>query len=274
MQYFTSSDGLKLAYTEQGSGPAVLCLAGLTRSHHDFDEMAAAIDGVRLIRMDYRGRGDSDYDPDPMNYSVQIEARDALELLDHLGLEKAAIIGTSRGGVVAMFLCAIAKARVTGVLMNDVGPVIDRDDLGRIVDYVGVNPAYRDYDMAAAHYPKFCVGFANVSAARWRVEVERLWMQTDDGLVNRYDPKLTIATKAVFEGPEVDLWPLFDAMAGLPVALLRGVNSQLLTKETVAEMQARRPDMLFAEVPDRSHIPFLDEVESLEIIHEFLGKLA
>ncbi len=274
MAFFTTSDGLRLAYSDQGEGPAVLCLAGLTRTLHDFDEMAAALSGIRLIRMDYRGRGQSDYDPDPMHYSVPIEARDAVELLDHLDLPKAAVVGTSRGGMIALFLAATARQRLTGIVLNDVGPVLDRDDLGRIVEYVGLNPSYKSYDEAAQKYPAMCLGFANVSAARWRVEVERLWEQSDAGLVNRYDPALRRSVEAVFNGPEVDLWPLFDAANGLPLALLRGQNSLLLSRETVAEMQARRPDMLFAEVPDRAHIPFLDEPESLEILNAFIGKLA
>ncbi len=273
MQLFTTSDGLKLAYTDEGEGTPALCLAGLTRTHHDFDEMAAAVSGIRLIRMDYRGRGQSEWDSNAMNYSAPIEARDALELLDHLGLERAAIIGTSRGGAIAMILAATAKDRLTGVLLNDVGPDLDRADLGRIVDYVGVNPPYKNYDEAAALYPLACPGFHNVSPDRWRVEVMRLWEDTGAGLVNRYDPALRQSVEAVFNGPEVDLWPFFDCFDGLPLALLRGENSQLLSRETVAEMRRRRPDMLFAEVPDRSHIPFLDELESLAIITAFLDRL-
>ncbi|NOX42000.1 MAG: alpha/beta hydrolase [Alphaproteobacteria bacterium] len=273
MQSFTTSDGLSLAYRDEGEGPAVLCLAGLTRAHDDFDEMAAHISGMRLIRMDYRGRGGSDFDPNPMNYAVPVEARDALELLDHLGLDKAAIIGTSRGGIIAMFLAVTAKHRLTGVLLNDVGPVLDKADLGRIVDYVGRNPPYRDYDEAARKYPDEMTGFANVTPERWRLEVERLWRIGENGLEIRYDPELRQSVMAAMDAPGVDLWPLFDALEGLPLALLRGANSQLLTPETVAEMRARRPDMLFAQVPDRAHIPFLDEPESLALIGQFLEKI-
>lgn len=270
MQHFTTSDGLSLAFTEQGHGPAVLCLAGLTRSHHDFDELAAALPRARLIRMDYRGRGESGFDPNPMNYSVPVEARDALELLDHLGLEKAAIIGSSRGGVIGMFLAATAYQRLLGVLLNDVGPVLNKADLGRIVGYVGANPPYRDYAEALQLYPREMTGFANVSQARWLTEIHRLFAQSEQGLTIRYDPKLRLSVEAAFNGPDVDLWPLFDAMSGLPVALLRGANSALLTAETAAEMRRRRPDMLFANVPDRAHIPFLDEPESLAVITTFL----
>lgn len=274
MQRFKTGDGLSLAYLDQGQGPAVLCLAGLTRDHHDFDEMAAHLPDVRLIRLDARGRGQSDWDPNPMNYSAPVEARDALELLDHLGLEKAAVIGTSRGGILAMLLAVMARKRLSGVLLNDVGPVIERPALELIVKFLGHNPAYRNYEEAAANYPDFCVGFANISPERWQVEVRRLWQETESGLKIRYDPALQVQAKASLDAPDAHMWPLFDAFAGLPLALLRGANSTLLSPETALEMQRRRPDMLFAEVPDRGHIPFLDEPESLDIIHKFLANLA
>lgn len=274
MQHFTTSDGLSLAYVDEGTGPALLCLAGLTRTHHDFDEMASAITGVRLIRMDYRGRGESDWDKNPMNYAVPIEARDTIELLDHLNVDSVAIIGTSRGGIIAMALAAMVKHRLTGVLLNDVGPVLGRSDLDRIVAYIGRNPPYKTYDEAAAKYPAECSGFANVTPSRWRVEVERLWHPTSSGLINRYDPELAQSVRAVFDGPELDLWPFFDALSDLPLALIRGENSELLSRETVSGMRQRRPDMLFTNVPDRAHIPFLDEPESLSLINSFIGKLA
>lgn len=273
MPHFKTSDGLNLHYCDDGSGTPILCLPGLTRDGRDFDEMAPHLSGIRLIRLDSRGRGKSDWDPEPLNYTVPIEARDALELLDHLGLEKAGVIGTSRGGMLAMLIAAMAKHRLSGVLLNDVGPVLDKADLKAIVDSVGKNPPYKTYEDAAKRYPDDWPGFPGVPAERWQTEVRRLWKETPEGLAIRYDPGLKIATEAVFNGPEADLWPLFDAMADLPLALLRGANSRLLTPETVTEMRRRRPDMLFANVPDRAHIPFLDEAESLDIIRRWIGML-
>ncbi len=274
MKRFTTSDGLSLAYEDDGEGQAVLCLAGLTRTHRDFDDMLPYIKGARLIRMDYRGRGESDWDPNPQNYTVPIEARDAIELLDHLGIEKAAIIGSSRGGIIGMFLAATAKERITGVLLNDVGPELDRSDLSRIASYVGRNPPWRDYLEAAAKLPDEMPGFDDIIPERWAIEAVRQWRQTPDGLVNRYDPALRITTEATLNGPEVDMWPLFDAMNGLPVALLRGENSKLLSEAAVERMMERRPDIIFAEVMDRGHIPLLDEYESLLVIDEFLASTA
>ncbi|MGV8954918.1 MAG: alpha/beta fold hydrolase [Cypionkella sp.] len=267
-QFFTASDGAKIAYSDEGAGLPLLCLAGLTRTMADFDYMLP-LEGVRLIRMDYRGRGASEF-TGPETYTVPIEARDAVELLDHLGVTKTAVLGTSRGGLIGMLMAALVKDRLLGLCLNDVGPVIERKGLERIFDYVGRNPFVKTHAELAAKLPGVMPGFANVPASRWQAEARLHYREGPEGLRITYDPKLREAFLAAFEGPEVDLWPLFDAMADLPLALIRGVNSDLLSPATAAEMQRRRPDMLFAEVPDRAHIPFLDEPEAQGVIKAFL----
>ncbi len=268
MAFFTASDGAKLAYSDEGEGLALLCLAGLTRTMGDFDYMLP-LAGVRLIRMDYRGRGESAW-TGAASYTVPQEGRDALELLDHLGVAKAAILGTSRGGLIAMTLAAVAKERLLGVCFNDIGPALDRDGMARIADYVGRNPAARSHAAMAAVLPEVMAGFANVPASRWLQEAQLHYREVDGGLRITYDPALRDALLAVLKLPEVDLWPFFDALSGLPVALIRGANSDLLTQATMAEMQRRRPDMITTEVPDRAHIPFLDEPEAQAVLHAFI----
>jgi len=274
MQKFTTSDGLNLVYKDEGAGPPVLCLNGLTRNYHDFDDMAAAISGVRLIRMDSRGRGQSEFDPDFGNYTVAVEGRDALELLDHLGIEKSAIIGTSRGGIIAMLLAATAKHRLSGVLLNDIGPDLAAGGLDRIMEYLGKPPNSTTFEEVAAALAATMTGFFGVTHHRWLVEAKRLFKLENGRMVLRYDAKLRDAVLAGASNLAPDLWPLFDAMNGLPLALLRGENSDLLTAASAAEMQRRRTDMLFAEVKDRAHIPFLDEPESLSIINAFIERIS
>ncbi|WP_444668207.1 alpha/beta fold hydrolase [Cereibacter changlensis] len=269
---FTASDGTRLAYTDEGEGLPLLCLPGLTRTGGDFDYLAQHLPGVRLIRPDYRGRGASSWSG-AASYTVPQEARDVLELLDHLGLGQAAILGTSRGGLIGMMLAAVAKERLLGLCLNDVGPVIERAGLERIFDYVGRNPAARSHEALAEALPRLMTGFANVPPERWLDEARLHYRETPQGLRITYDPALREAFLAAFEGETPDLWPLFDACAGLPLALIRGANSDLLSEATVAEMRRRRPDMICAEVPDRAHIPFLDEPESLAAIHAFLRAL-
>ncbi len=279
MKYFTSSDGLRLAYRDDdksgGKGIPLLCLAGLTRNSLDFEFMAPHIpDGFRLIRMDYRGRGGSDRDPNHLNYHIPIEARDALELLDHLGLPRAAIIGTSRGGLIAMAIATFAKERLSGVFLNDIGPELRPVGLDRIMGYLGIDPGYADYDQAADTIAAISADdFPNVPLEKWRRAVTQWFDETPNGLKINYDPKLRDAVLAHFTEPLPDAWPFFDALAGLPLALVRGTNSDLLSEEAAQKMRARRPDMGYSVVADRAHVPFLDEPEAIAVLHEFLGKL-
>ena len=271
-QFFTAPDGARLAYADTGSGTPLLCLAGLTRNMADFDYVAAHLGDLRLIRMDYRGRGASDR-TGAATYTIPIEAADVLALMDHLGLARCAILGTSRGGLIGMLLAATAKHRLAGLCLNDIGPVLDPLGLARIAEHIGRNPAARTYAALAEIYPNVHPGFAHVPPSRWRDEARRRVLQTPDGLVNRYDPALRDAFVTAIGLPPVDIWPLFDALAGLPVAVIRGANSDLLLPATVAEMQARRPDLIAATVPDRGHVPFLDEPESLRALRAFVGVL-
>ena len=272
-QFFTTPDGAKLAYRDEGTGLPLLCLSGLTRTMADFDYLAPHLPPVRMIRMDYRGRGASDW-TGADTYTVPQEAADALALMDHLGLYRFAVLGTSRGGLIGMLLAALAKQRLMGLCLNDVGPVINRAGLDSIFVYVGRNPAAKTHQALAETYAKFLPGFHNVPASRWLEEAQKHAVITETGLKITYDPALGDAFRKAFDGPPVDLWPLFDALYGIPVALIRGANSDLLTQATADEMRKRRPDLIYASVADRAHIPFLDEPESLTTIHAFLKALA
>lgn len=270
MMHFTAPDGARLAYDDRGEGMPLLCLPGLTRTMGDFGYLLPHLPPARVIRMDYRGRGSSDF-TGPATYTVPQEAKDALALLDHLGVEKAAVLGTSRGGLIGMLLAAMAKGRLLGLCLNDVGPVIERAGLERIFGYVGRNPRARTHEEMAAALPGVSPGFEGVPESRWLEEARLHWRETAEGLRITYDPSLREAFLAAFEGPPVDLWPLWDATAGLPVALIRGANSDLLSEATVEEMARRRPDLMVARVPGRAHIPFLDEPEAVDLIGRWLA---
>lgn len=271
MPKFTTSDGLKLHYSDQGAGLPILCLAGLTRTGADFQYVLPHLAGVRMITMDYRGRGQSDWDPNWQNYAVPIEIRDVMELLDHLSLGSVAVLGTSRGGLVGMGLAAAANERLLGIALNDIGLEIDAAALATIVAFLGVNPMARTYEQAAVALPHVLQGFKNVPSERWLTEARTHFKQTDTGLAITYDPKLRDAVEG--GGPVPDLWPFFDALAGKPVCLIRGAGSELLRAETAQKMQNRRPDMIFAQVPDRGHVPFLDEPEALGALQAWIEAL-
>ena len=269
MPRFTTSDGISLHYTDEGTGLPVLCLSGLTRDGRDFDYVAPHLEGVRLLRMDYRGRGQSDWAP-YQTYSIPVEGRDAVELLDHLDLAQAAVLGTSRGGLIAMGLAATVKDRLLGVALNDIGPEIAPEGLEVIKTYLGRNPSWATVEEAVAKRAHVMKGFANVPESRWREEVAKLYIAEEGGLRIPYDPALREAVLEAGAQVAPDLWPFFDAFAGLPLCAIRGANSDLLSPACFAEMQKRRPDMVVAEVPDRGHIPFLDEPEALSTLTRWL----
>ena len=272
MPTFAAPDGTRLHYTDEGSGTPVLALSGLTRNGTDFDYVAPYLEGIRLIRMDYRGRGRSEW-ADPVSYTIPTEAADALALLEHLDIPAAAILGTSRGGLIAMLLGATAPERLTGVCLVDIGPELAETGLDVIKAYIGKNPVEKTYAEAAAMRADLLAGFENVPAERWDAEVRKHYIETPDGLVINYDPRLRDAVLAAAEQPMPDLWPLFDALSELPLACIRGANSDLLSPATFAEMQRRRPDMITADVPDRGHVPFLDEPSARDALHRWIKTL-
>ncbi len=255
--------------------PAALCLPGLTRNGADFDELAAALGGRhRLIRLTLRGRGQSDRDPDPANYNVGVEARDVVEFLDHLGLARVVIVGTSRGGLIAMVLAATAKPRLAGVLLNDIGPELAPEGLANIMSYLGVTPKAKTYEeVVAALKARLGARFPGLSDAKWMSLARRWFDAGPEGLTLNYDPRIRDNIEATAGQPAPDMWPLFDALEGVPLAVVRGANSDLLTAETVAKMRERRPDMIVAEVPDRGHVPFLDEPEALAALEALLERV-
>lgn len=276
MARVTAADGTGLHYEDAGAGQPVLCLAGLTRNGDDFGFLLPHLDGCRVIRMDYRGRGRSD-PADPMSYTILQEAEDAVLLLDHLGLPRVTVIGTSRGGLVAMVLAQFHPDRLAGVVLNDIGPEVAEAGLARIMDYVGREPELPDLETAAgalAHV--HAAGFPGVPLERWRDQAAAMFYERPGGgLGLRYDARLRealIGQAGAGEAP--DLWQMFDALKAIPTAAIRGENSDLLSPETFREMQARHPGLIAATVPDRAHVPFLDEPEALAAIETLLERSA
>jgi len=234
--------------------------------------VAAFAHRAQVIRMDFRGRGASDHG-DPATYQVPVEAADVVTLLDHLGLARVTILGTSRGGLVALVLAATARERIAGVIFNDIGPEVMPEGLAYIMDYLGKPPRARTLAEAAAAFPRhYGAAFSDVPPETWAALARRLYTQADGHLVNRYDPRLREAVAPAFAPDAVapDLWPLFDALAGAPLGLIRGANSNILSAETAAEMRRRRPDMGFADIAGRGHVPFLDEPDAIRVIASVL----
>ena len=194
-------------------------------------------------------------------------------MLDHLELREVGVIGTSRGGLIAMGLGLAARDRLRGVCLVDIGPEIAATGLDVIRNYIGKNPKFQTHAEMAAAMPDLTRGFTNVPPSRWLEEVQKHYLETERGLQISYDPKLLDALLDAGAQPVPDLWPFFDGLQGIPLALIRGANSDLLTMETTNEMRKRRPDMLYADVPDRAHVPFLDEPEAVFILQTWAAML-
>jgi pimeloyl-ACP methyl ester carboxylesterase len=274
MQTLQAEDGTRLAYRIDGEGLPLLALAGLTRDNRDFDYLARHLPAnVRLIRLDSRGRGSSAWAP-PETYTVAQEAKDALALLDHLGIDRVAVIGSSRGGLLGLVMAATAKNRLLGLCLNDVGPVVERSGLLRIGAYVGIEPAIPTLEEVADRMQAAMPGFDRVPPLRWQEETVRHYVQLTGRVGLTYDPALRIAFDTAMAAPLPELWPLFDACEGLPIAVIRGAASDVLSADTTLEMRRRRPDMVFAEVPHRGHIPFLDEPEAVAAVLCWLDLVA
>ena len=276
---FTSRDGLALhaqCYDAPSSPrPPVLCLAGLTRNGRDFHDLAMALstgpNARRVYTLDSRGRGLSQYDREWRNYTIPIEMHDVIDFATVTGLHGATVIGTSRGGLIAMVLAAIQPTILRAVVLNDIGPVIERDGLSRIAGYVGRMPLPGSWaeaaDIVAGMNQR---GFPAIPKEQW-IEIARAWFNESDGRPARgYDPNLG-RTMSVKDGPAPTLWPQFEALGALPLLVIRGENSDILSAATVKEMQSRHADCSVLDVPGEGHAPFLKDNRSIGAITRFIA---
>jgi len=279
----TARDGLRLHVREHGAraapGLPVVCLPGLARTTGDFDILASALAAHpthprRVLALDYRGRGLSDHDPNPDNYTIPVELDDVLSVLPARSVASAVFIGTSRGGLLVMALAAVRPAIIAGAVLNDIGPVVDIQGLMRIKGYVGKLPQPRTFEEGAEIQRRlFGAQFTRLGDADWLASARRTWREHDGRLVPTYDTKLANALTAIDpDHPLPVLWPQFDALAQVPLMVIRGANSDLLSAATVEAMRARRREMTTLVVPDQGHAPLLAETETIARITEFVAQ--
>jgi pimeloyl-ACP methyl ester carboxylesterase len=276
--FVTAQDGLRLhvrAYGARASGALpVVCLPGLARTAADFENLAAALSSDRQVfAVDYRGRGKSDYDHNPANYNLQVELADLLAVLTAFGIGRAVFIGTSRGGILTMLLAVARPTAIAGCVLNDIGPVIEFSGLMRIKSYVGKLPQPASFHEAAdvlqqrfgSHFPKW-------GDADWLAFAHRTFKEANGRLVADYDTKLaTILDGVAPERPLPPLWKEFDALARLPVMVVRGSNSDILSAATVEAMGARRRSLDVVEVADEGHTPRLTDPQTAGRIAAFVA---
>jgi pimeloyl-ACP methyl ester carboxylesterase len=278
-KFISAPDGLKLHARDYMAADAgalpVVCLPGLTRTAADFHGLATALSRAetprRVIAVDYRGRGLSEYDSDPRNYSALVELADVRAVLTALEVAPAIFIGTSRGGILTMLLAAAQPSALAGAVLNDIGPVIEAKGLVRIKSYVGKLPQPRDMaDGGQILKRLFDAQFPKLTDDDWRDAAALTWHLSDGQPVLSYDPSLAATLKDVdIERAVPTLWPQFDALGALPVMVIRGLLSDLLSAETVEAMRARHPGLEVVEAPDEGHPPALGTPDMIAKLSAF-----
>lgn len=285
-RYFAADDGLRLYARDYGADNPltrerlpVVCLAGLTRNSRDFHELALLLSQDertprRVITIDTRGRGNSERDSDPSHYSVPLETSDVIAGCAALGIEKAAFIGTSRGGLILHILMAVRPALIGAVVLNDVGPAIGLEGLRLIQTYLGRRPTFSRYpDAAKALKIVHGAAFPRLSDEDWLAFAKATFRQTDEGIEPDHDPAIAEAMASLdLSQPLPELWEQFDLFRAVPLLTIRGENSVLLTKEILDRMAARNPAMAFISVPDQGHAPLLHLDGTGERIQAFLDQ--
>lgn len=280
--WYESADGLKL-YARDYPGPdssnllPVLCMHGLTRNSADFAWLADHLAQTRrVISVDQRGRGRSDYDPVADNYTPVTYVGDMFTLLDKLQIPRLIAIGTSMGGLMAMLMANMQPSRFAGVVMNDIGPELDPVGLDRIKNYVGKTREIRNWDDAVAQTREINESaFPHYSDVQWLQFTRGLYREVGGVPQLAYDASL--AKPMLEDGANAvppDLWPLFKSMRDIPMLLVRGVLSDILAQDCVERMQAIVPALRVAQVPERGHAPMLDEPVAVAAIEQFLADIS
>lgn len=266
--WITAPDGLRLHVREYGArgapGMPVVCLPGLARTVGDFYELAPALafgsPPRHVVAIDSRGRGHSEHDTDHTNYNCTVELGDIVGILIELGVGPAVFVGSSRGGILTMLLGVAYPSAIGAVVLHDVGPVTEPKGMARIKSYLGKLPHPRNYEEGAEILRRLMSAqFPNLTSEQWLAGARLTWHLKHGALEPAYDLGIARALGGIdVERPMPALWNEFDALADVPMLVIRGANSDMLSAATVAAMRARRKNMELIEVPDQGHAPLLE----------------
>lgn len=281
VRHCTSSDGLSLHALDWAPAPYaprridVLCLAGLTRHARDFDDVAArlAARGHRVFCPDLRGRGRSDYARDPATYSPPQYFDDLRAQCVAARLDAFAVVGTSFGGLLAMALASVMAGSVRGIAMNDIGPEVATEGARRILDYISVDRPAADWAAAASELRAFLPDVLADDPQGWAKLVRNTYREAPDGRLHfDWDVRLSAGLRPGPD-PEIDLWALWRGTARVPVLVVRGGKSDVLSAPTLAKMRASRRDLAVLELPGLGHAPTLDEPAARDATDAWLARI-
>jgi len=276
--FYDSADGLRLfcrVYSAQRpDGLPVLCLAGLTRNSRDFAALAAHLSSRReVLTADLRGRGRSAWDPDPSHYQLPAYVQDVWSLLESRALSRVVVVGTSLGALMGMTMAAMKPERIAGVVLNDAGPEINPVGMRRIAGYAGKLPPVASWAEAAAQAKSvYGPALPGLTDENWLDYAHRGYRENAAGIpVPDVDPKISEALRNPATAPS-NLWPLYAQIKGVPMLVIRGALSDLLSAATVERMAREKPDVEYITVANRGHAPLLNEPECLAAIDAFLAR--
>jgi pimeloyl-ACP methyl ester carboxylesterase len=276
--FYSSDDGLKLHYRDLGNDNGkyvIVCIPGLTRNSRDFDGFASRYaKNNRVICVDLRGRALSDYDKNWKNYHPLTYAKDVWTLLDKLSIQKVVIMGTSLGGLIAMVMSFQNNERIAGVILNDIGPEIDAMGLERIKKYAGLLPPIETWQEACEQTKQvYGPWLKGLDDSHWIKLAKRAYkLNSLNQPVLDMDVNISRAIKEV--GPQKgDPWQLFDSLKNTETLVLRGELSDILSFEILTKMHNRNPNLKSAIIPNRGHVPLLDEQTSVLAVEDFLKRI-
>ncbi|WP_281683739.1 alpha/beta fold hydrolase [Thalassobaculum salexigens] len=275
-RFVTSRSGARL-YTADWGDPLdprvpVLGLPGYARTTKDFVHVAERIAPRRLVSLDYRGRGRSDYADDPAAYAPPAMADDIRAVMVALGLHRVVAIGTSFGGLMAMALAAMAPTCLEAVVLNDIGPDIPDSGGDFLIEVMGRERRPASWADAAAEMRRILPDLSFTTEEEWVAFARTTYREEPDGSLRQdWDPAI-VKPLAGAEAKDTDLWALFAALTAVPVLLVRGGRSIVLSAETAAEMQRRHRAMEVVVLPEIGHAPTLEEPAAREALERFLGR--
>ena len=277
-RYISAQDGITLYYriynqTNSRKTP-VLCLSGLTRNSRDFDELAISLSSQRkVITIDYRGRGKSEYDSNWRNYQPKTYVNDIRGLVTALNLDKFFVVGTSLGGIIAMGMGVAMPSSLKGVLLNDIGPEISLDGLTKIRLYLSKKIVFKCWDEVAKNFQLF---FPKTDAQSYEDlinNIKRSYTREDNfDIVQSWDKNISKMLERI-DLSDTDLWPLFLSLRRIPLIVLRGEYSNVLTVKTLNKMMMKNPDMKAVTIPGIGHAPTLLETTSKESLYGILDEI-
>jgi pimeloyl-ACP methyl ester carboxylesterase len=276
---YDSADSLRLYCriypARRAGGVPVICLPGLTRNSRDFTVLAEHLSADReVLTADLRGRGRSAWDPEPSHYQPATYVADTWSLMDSRGLGRALVVGTSLGALVGLGMAAMQPQRIAGLILNDAGPEIDPTGLRRIAGYAGKLPPVKSWNEAATQAKNmYGLALPGLTDAQWLDYAHCGYRENAQGVpVPDMDPRISDAFKTASSGSPADMWPIFSYIAGVPMLVIRGATSDILSAATVARMAREKPGLEHITVANRGHAPLLNEPDCLPAIDAFVAK--